>query len=112
MKNFYFLIILLISCFSYQSQAQSLTQETVEAFEKACDYDEKGDYANAARYCRYAAEHWHAWAQYALANYYLEGKGVPVDLKEAFKWTLESAKDNAYPPSRWGDEYLTLARFY
>lgn len=46
----------------------------------------KGDYATALKEWRPLAEGGHAGAQYNLGFNYVQGKGVPKDLVEAYFW--------------------------
>ncbi len=45
-----------------------------------------GDYAEAVRLYRLAAEQGEAWAQSELGNMNFQGKGVPQDYTEAVRW--------------------------
>ena len=51
----------------------------------------EGDYAEAARWYRTAADQGNAAAQTNLATLYYEGKGVAVDYAEAAKWYRRAA---------------------
>ena len=44
------------------------------------------DYADAAKWCRLAAERGHAGAQAMLGVMHHRGQGVPHDETEAYKW--------------------------
>ncbi len=52
----------------------------------------RGDYAEAAKWFRKAAEEGDAVAQYNLGNMYSDGKGVPQDDAEALKWCRRAAE--------------------
>lgn len=52
------------------------------------------DYAKALHWCRKAADNNHATAQLQLATMYMEGKGVPEDLEEAYAWATISVVGN------------------
>ena len=50
------------------------------------------DYAEAAKWCRKAAEQGDAPAQYNLGTMYGNGEGVPEDHVEAARWYRRSAE--------------------
>jgi hypothetical protein len=49
------------------------------------------DYAEAAKWCRKAADQGMAKAQFALGNMYAIGEGVPQNDAEAVKWYRQAA---------------------
>ena len=51
-----------------------------------------GDYAEAVKWYRMAAEQGHAVAQHNLGFMYAEGQGVPQDYAEAFRWYRMAAE--------------------
>ena len=53
---------------------------------------EAGDYAEAVKWWRKAAEQGHAQGQYNLAVMYGDGKGVSQDYAEAVKWYRKAAE--------------------
>ena len=56
------------------------------------DYMEKGNYTEAVKYFRKAADQGHARAQYELGVCYNFGYGIRKDLKEAVKWYRKAAE--------------------
>jgi TPR repeat protein len=55
-------------------------------------YDEQGDYANAVKWERKAAEQGFANAQCGLGTFYYTGDGVKQDYAEAIKWFTMAAE--------------------
>ena len=60
-------------------------------FDKGWAAEKAGDYAEAAKWYRKAAEQGVAWAQNNLGYLYGEGKGVTQDYAEAVKWYRKAA---------------------
>ena len=60
-------------------------------FKKGAGLALKGDYENAAKYFRKAAEDGHADAQYGLGTFYLIGNGVAQNTEEAWRWFSKAA---------------------
>ena len=58
---------------------------------------ERGDYSEAARWCRLGAEQGDHKAQFMLGGLYANGKGVPQDHAEAAKWWSLAAEQGAAP---------------
>jgi TPR repeat protein len=68
----------------------------------------RGDYAEAAKNFRKAAEQGDASAHYNLGVLYKTGKGVPQDNAEAVKWFQKAADQGSEPAqSRLGFMYRT-----
>jgi TPR repeat protein len=68
---------------------------------------ERGDYAAALSKIRPLAERGHAKAQNALAFYYANGHGVPLDHAEAVKWYRKAAEQgHSKSQSNLGQLYL------
>ena len=64
-------------------------------FDRAIAAYKRGDYAEAVKWFRKAAEQGHGSAQYNLGLAYMEGKGVPEDYVRAHMWfNLVAAQDN------------------
>ena len=63
-----------------------------ELFNKAYEYETRGDYENAIRFYLEAAEKGIPEAQYNLANLYYQGVGVQQSYTEALKWYHEAAE--------------------
>ena len=61
-------------------------------FRTAQRFDQRRDFANAARWYRKAAEQGHVQAQTNLALMYSEGQGVKQDIREAAKWFDAAAR--------------------
>ena len=66
-----------------------------ESYKKGKDFDKKGDYENAVKYYRIAADQGHMRAQFNLALCYEKGEGVAKDYKEAVKY-YKLAADQGY----------------
>ena len=76
-----------------------------DCYEQAVDdfLPTEWDRAEAVKWYRKAAEHGHANAQYRLGCRYRDGKGVPKNLVEAYKW-LNLAWEKFQEKSRRGQE--------
>ena len=57
-----------------------------ELFNKAYEYETRGDYENAIRFYLKAAEKGIPEAQYNLANLYYQGVGVQQSYTEVQQW--------------------------
>ena len=55
-------------------------------FQDGLDADAKGDFKEAVKWFRLAAEQGDVFAQFKLGGMYLMGKGVPQDSEAARKW--------------------------
>ena len=58
----------------------------VSPFEKGLRYYDNGNYTEAVKWFRKAAERGDADAQFMLGTFYENGEGVPQDDREAVKW--------------------------
>jgi TPR repeat protein len=84
-------------------------------------YD-RGDYKEAVKWYRLAAEQGDAKAQYYLGMMYGGGRGVPRDEKKAIKWLLKAAEQRSVGAQRllgaifyygWGvQDYTEAAKWY
>ena len=84
-------------------------------------YD-RGDYKEAVKWYRLAAEQGDAKAQYYLGMMYGDGRGVPRDEKKAIKWLLKAAEQRSVGAQRllgaifyygWGvQDYTEAAKWY
>ncbi len=81
MKN----IILLIACLC-------ISMATTAQVSEGMKYYNNGDYANALKCFKKAADQGDAEAQYGLGVCYENGYGVSKDLQEAVKWYNKAAK--------------------
>jgi uncharacterized protein len=67
----------------------------------------KQDYRESATWYLLAANQGDAKAQQDLGQYYLQGKGVPRDYLEAYKWfAMAAANERDQPWQRWSNEEL------
>ena len=64
-------------------------------FEDGVSAYERGDYAEAVKWYRKAAEQGNAGAQFSLGFSYIKGEGVPQDYAEAVKWYRKAADQGA-----------------
>ena len=79
-----------------------------ENFEIGLEAYERGDFSNALRIFRLAAEQGDSKAQYNLGMMYMEGHGVPQDFRKAIKWYRKSAEQgNVLAQSNLGLMYVT-----
>lgn len=71
-----------------QQGATALTEssDSDKNFKQGVDLLQKGDYDNALKSLRLAAEKGHQFAQFKLGSFYEEGLSGKVDLVEAAKW--------------------------
>ena len=80
---------------SVPGQAQ-VGADPISRMGQAVAADERGDYAEAARLYRLAADQGNAFAQSNLGFRYFIGRGVPENYVEAYKWlAVAAAKGNA-----------------
>ena len=63
-----------------------------EMFNKGYDYYQSGNYTEAVRWYRKAAEQNQDYAQYNLGVCYEEGLGVQESIDEAVKWYRKAAQ--------------------
>src|SRR3972149_1129400 len=63
-----------------------------DAVDEAMQAARLRNYSKAAKLLKPMAEQGDARAQYQLAGLYRSGRGVPVDLKEAFQWMQKAAR--------------------
>ena len=70
------------------AQADSIT----ELFNKGVKYCDQGDYTEAIKYFKRAAEQGDAAAQYKLGSCYYYGKGVAIDYIQAVEWYRKAAE--------------------
>lgn len=75
---------------AYQQQVDQLKLN--ELFDSALQFLDKGNFAEAARLFRKAAEQGHAVAQYNLGIAYAEGDGVSRDTKQSVYWWQKAAE--------------------
>jgi general secretion pathway protein A len=76
-----------------QSKLVTGVEEKVnELYTGGYNFDRQGNYKEAMKYYRKAAEQGHAQAQNSLGFMYSEGHGVEQDYKEAIKWYRKSAE--------------------
>jgi TPR repeat protein len=66
--------------------AQTETNEAESNFKQGVDLLQQGDYDNALKYIRFAAEKGHQFAQFKLGAFYENGTAGKMDLAEAVKW--------------------------
>lgn len=101
-------ILLVLMFFDHIARAQKTTPVADSAFQQlkakaetgdpeaqlalGMKYDERKDYAEAAKWYRKAAEQGLATAQYDLGFMYYKGRGVPRHYSEAFKWYRKAAE--------------------
>ena len=64
----------------------------VSPFEKGLRYYDNGNYTEAVKWFRKAAERGDADAQFMLGTFYENGEGVPQDYAEAVKWLRKAAE--------------------
>jgi uncharacterized protein len=62
-----------------------------DALDRGVSADERGDYVEAAKWYRLAADQGHALAQYNLGLMHDNGEGVPENDAEAVKWYRRAA---------------------
>src|SRR5262245_33166638 len=65
------------------------------------------DFAEAARWCKQAAEKGLLAAESTMSRLYIEGKGVPQDGMEGVKWKLKAA-EHGDPTSQYNLGHLYL----
>jgi uncharacterized protein len=70
----------------------SVSQRAWGGYQEGLDAYRRGDYVKALEEFRYLSAQGGALAQYALGQMYRHGKGVPKDIKLAFKWYRKSAE--------------------
>ncbi|ODS31478.1 MAG: hypothetical protein SCARUB_03409 [Candidatus Scalindua rubra] len=63
-----------------------------ELYNKGHSYDKQGNYKEAIKWYRKAAEQGHARAQAILGIMYSQGQGVEQDFKEAVRWYQKAAE--------------------
>ena len=86
------ILILFISIFTL-TPTFAQTQEEIEGwFQKGVELYEQGNYTEAVKWLRKAAEQGLAKAQHSLGNRYYKGEGVPQDYTEAAKWFRKAAE--------------------
>jgi TPR repeat protein len=90
--SFTLILILFISLFTLiPTFAQ--TQEEIEGWsQKGVELYEQGNYTEAVKWWRKAAEKGNAKAQYNLGWCYANGQGVPQNYTEAVKWWRKAAE--------------------
>ncbi|MGR3174050.1 MAG: tetratricopeptide repeat protein [Candidatus Scalindua sp.] len=66
--------------------------EVTEQYTKGLNYYKQGNYKEAIKWYRKAAEQGHAEAQNSLGIMYIKEQGVEQDYKEAVKWCRKAAK--------------------
>lgn len=77
-----------------------------EMYQKGVDACRKGQYAEAARWYRKAAEQGHATAQCNLGYMYDDGLGVAKDYSEAARWYRKAAEQgDMYAQFNLGEKY-------
>ena len=80
----------------------------VSPFEKGLRYYDNGNYTEAVKWFRKAAERGDADAQFMLGTFYENGEGVPQDYQEAVKWYRKAAEQgNADAQFLLGGLYAT-----
>ena len=80
----------------------------VSPFEKGLRYYDNGNYTEAVKWFRKAAERGDADAQFMLGTFYENGEGVSQDYQEAVKWYRKAAEQgNADAQFLLGGLYAT-----
>src|SRR5712691_699496 len=97
MKSFWGIPVLLLCVVLIASAA--ITWHVVEA------RTTKRKLAEDAKACRVRAEQGDAKAQYELGGMYYQGKGVPQDYIEAFRWYRKAA-DQGSPKGQYGVGFM------
>lgn len=105
------IILALLLCFSNEGVAQIFSKQNNETKTqnlklKGGEAYSKGDYVQALNLWKQAAEFGDAGAQFNVGVIYLQGNGVPVDLKSAFYWVKKSAEQG------YADAQYVLGSFY
>ena len=77
-------LCVMLSSFAYANDAQ-------EQYERGANYDNEGNYSDAIKYYRIAAEQDLPEAQFKLGVFYANGLGVKKNDSEAVKWYLKAA---------------------
>ena len=80
------ILILFISLFTLIPTFAQSQDEIQEWSNTGYDLYTQGNYTEAVKWWRKAAEQGNAYAQYNLGNCYYHGQGVPQDYAEAVKW--------------------------
>ena len=86
------ILILFISIFTLIPTFAQTQEEIKEWSQKGYDLITQGNYTEAAKWFRKAADQGHADAQYGLGMFYNEGIGVPKNYTEAVKWYRKAAE--------------------
>ena len=81
----YFRLLAILLCLSL-APLSSAFADAEEDFDRGWAAYTKGDYPQAVKWFRKAAEQGNAFAQFNLGQIYTQGKGVPQDYAEAVKW--------------------------
>ena len=76
---------------AYKTGKQDIAKSNLD-FQKGEDSDERGDYQEASKWYRKAAEQGNSSAQVNLGAMYAEGRGVAQDFQEALAWYREAAQ--------------------
>jgi len=87
----YFRLLAILLCLSL-APLSSAFADAEEDFDRGWAAYTKGDYPQAVKWFRKAAEQGNAFAQFNLGQIYTQGKGVPQDYAEAVKWWRKAAE--------------------
>ena len=79
----------------------SSTAEALLNYEKGTYFDDKGEYEEAVKWYRKAAEQGDANAQCNLGNCYFNGTGVPQSYSDAVKWYRKAAEQGDTDAQCW-----------
>jgi TPR repeat protein len=88
-KRIFILFISILTLVPAMAQTQ---EDIVSWFNKAVEFYNQGNYVEAVKWFRKAAEQGHAIAQYNLGNCYDNGWGVTQNYAEAVKWYRKAAE--------------------
>jgi TPR repeat protein len=92
----YFRLLAILLCLSL-APLSSAFADAEEDFDRGWAAYTKGDYPQAVKWFRKAAEQGNAFAQFNLGQIYTQGKGVPQDYAEAVKWWRKAAEQGNAP---------------
>ena len=92
----YFRLLAILLCLSL-APLSSAFADAEEDFDRGWAAYTKGDYPQAVKWFRKAAEQGNSFAQFNLGQIYTQGKGVPQDYAEAVKWWRKAAEQGNAP---------------
>ena len=86
------LTMFLLPAFGQEGQNETEQVDIISLIKLGFEHYKKGDYEEAFRWFKAAAEQGFPGAQYYLGNMYSKGQGVPQDYKEAVRWYRQAAE--------------------